>query len=53
MADKKGTQGGTPQQHAEAGRQSHKNDDSKGSAAKSGGSKGDAAKAGRQSQKKD
>lgn len=29
------TRGGTPQQHAEAGRQSHKNDD-----AKSGGSGG-------------
>ena len=34
-----GTQGGTPEQHAEAGRQSHKNSDSKGGSASSGASK--------------
>ncbi|BCP53759.1 hypothetical protein K32_23760 [Kaistia sp. 32K] len=36
----KSSQGGTPEQHAEAGRQSHKNDDSKSgsSGGKSGGS---------------
>ena len=44
-----GTQGGTPEQHAEAGRQSHKNDDqssSSGSGSKSGGSKSDSSSSG-------
>lgn len=59
----KGTQGGTPEQHAEAGRQSHKNDGSRqssGGGSKSGGSGGTRggtpeqhAEAGRQSHKND
>jgi hypothetical protein len=58
------TRGGTPQQHAEAGRQSHKNDGNKqsgsGSGSRSGGSGGTRggtpeqhAEAGRQSHKND
>lgn len=65
MAETKGTQGGSREQHAEAGRQSHKNDDKKsggqGSASKSGGqgsgTRGGTpeqhAEAGRQSHKND
>jgi len=60
----KSTRGGTPQQHAEAGRQSHKNDGNKqsgsGSGSRSGGSGGTRggtpeqhAEAGRQSHKND
>ncbi len=57
----KGTQGGSSEQHAKAGSQSHKNDDKKsGSAQKSGGSSGKQggsseqhAKAGSQSHKND
>ena len=37
--NQKRTQGGTPEQHAEAGRQSHKNDANKGSGSGSGASK--------------
>lgn len=59
------TRGGTPQQHAEAGRQSHKNDDNRqsgsaGSGSGSGGGSGTRggspeqhAEAGRQSHKND
>ena len=58
---KGGTRGGTPEQHAEAGRQSHKNDGKSGGSASSGGSSGGTrggtseqhAKAGRQSHKND
>jgi hypothetical protein len=44
-SNQKRTQGGTPEQHAEAGRQSHKNDGNKqsagsGSGSRSGGSRG-------------
>lgn len=48
------TRGGTPEQHAEAGRQSHKNDDTKssGSGAR-GGTSEQHAEAGRQSHKND
>ena len=55
-----GNQGGTPEQHAEAGRQSHKNDASKqsgaaGSSSRSSGTRGGTpeqhAEAGRQSHK--
>jgi hypothetical protein len=58
----KGTQGGTPEQHAKAGSQSHKNDGNKqsgaaGSGSKSGGTRGGTpeqhAEAGRQSHKND
>ncbi|MFP5391366.1 MAG: hypothetical protein ACLGI6_07465 [Gammaproteobacteria bacterium] len=60
----KGTQGGTPEQHAEAGRQSHKNDGNKqsgsGSGSRSGSGSGTRggtpeqhAEAGRQSHKND
>ena len=56
-----GTQGGTPQQHVEAGRQSSKNDDSKGASASKGksgsstqgGTPEQHAEAGRQSHKND
>jgi hypothetical protein len=61
---KSGTRGGTPEQHAEAGRQSHKNDANKqsgsGSGSRSGSSSGTRggtpeqhAAAGRQSHKND
>ena len=58
---KSGTQGGTPEQHAKAGSQSHKNDGNKqsgsGSGSKSGGTRGGTpeqhAEAGRQSHKND
>jgi hypothetical protein len=63
MANSKSTRGGTPQQHAEAGRQSHKNDGNKqsgsgsGSRSSSGGTRGGTpeqhAEAGRQSHKND
>ena len=57
----KGTQGGTPEQHAEAGRQSHKNDGSRQSGAQGsgsgsgtrGGTPEQHAEAGRQSHKND
>jgi hypothetical protein len=57
----KGTQGGSSAQHAEAGRQSHKNDGNKqsgsGSGSRSGGTRGGTpeqhAEAGRQSHKND
>lgn len=60
-SDDKGrsTQGGTPEQHAEAGRLSHKNDDSSGSRPDNskGGTRGGTseqhAEAGRQSHKND
>jgi hypothetical protein len=64
-SNNKGTQGGTPEQHAEAGRQSHKNDGNKqsgsggsnsGSGSGSGmrgGSREQHAEAGRQSHKND
>ena len=61
MAQNK-TRGGTPEQHAEAGRQSHKNDGNKqssssGSGSRSGGTRGGTpeqhAEAGRQSHKND
>jgi hypothetical protein len=57
-----GTRGGTPEQHAEAGRQSHKNDDNRqsdsgGSGGGGGGTRGGTpeqhAEAGRQSHKND
>jgi hypothetical protein len=56
-----GKQGGTPEQHAKAGSQSHKNDGNKqsgsGSGSKSGGTRGGTpeqhAEAGRQSHKND
>jgi hypothetical protein len=59
-----GTRGGTPEQHAEAGRQSHKNDGNSQSGGSGGGSGGGAggtrggtpeqhAEAGRQSHKND
>jgi hypothetical protein len=64
MAETKGTQGGSREQHAEAGRQSHKNDDKSsgsmsgsGSQSKSGSTRGGTpeqhANAGRQSHKND
>jgi hypothetical protein len=40
MAKSKSTRGGTPEQHAEAGRQSHKNDGNKQSASSSGSRSG-------------
>jgi hypothetical protein len=40
MANSKSTRGGTPEQHAEAGRQSHKNDGNKQSASGSGSRSG-------------
>ena len=59
----KGTQGGTPEQHAEAGRQSHKNDGSRQSGSQGSGSGSGSgtrggtpeqhAEAGRQSHKND
>lgn len=49
---KKGKQGGTPEQHAEAGRQSHKNDANKqsgsGSGSRSGSSAGSGSRSGAQ-----
>ena len=36
MANQQNTRGGTPEQHAEAGRQSHKNDDKGGSSGRGG-----------------
>ncbi|MBD8530178.1 MULTISPECIES: hypothetical protein [unclassified Massilia] len=49
---KKGKQGGTPEQHAEAGRQSHKNDANKqsgsGSGSRSGSSGSSASRSGAQ-----
>ena len=53
------TRGGSPEQHAEAGRQSHKNDDNKqsGSSGSGGATRGGSpeqhAEAGRQSHKND
>ena len=60
MANEQNTRGGSSEQHAEAGRQSHKNDD-KGGSGKSGGESGSNrggtreqhAEAGRQSHKND
>jgi hypothetical protein len=58
----KGTQGGTPEQHAKAGSQSHKNDgkqsgsggkSASGTSGKQGGSSEQHAKAGSQSHKND
>jgi uncharacterized protein len=56
-----GTRGGSPEQHSEAGRQSHKNDDSSSggkqggssSGGKQGGSSEQHSEAGRQSHKND
>jgi hypothetical protein len=56
-----GTRGGTPEQHAEAGRQSHKNDDNRqsgsggntGGSGTRGGTPEQHAEAGRQSHKND
>ncbi|MET4636597.1 hypothetical protein [Kaistia defluvii] len=62
MANQQNTRGGTPEQHAEAGRQSHKNDDKGSGSGKSGGEGGSStrggtpeqhAEAGRQSHKND
>lgn len=63
MAETKGTQGGSREQHAEAGRQSHKNDDKKSGSQgtenkkSGGGTRGGTpeqhAEAGRQSHKND